>query len=199
MNRVFIQANNKQEIGAKVAEFALKKNSKNPDNFSVTIINVDNNQAFKNFAGTTYKRWGKIVRNEGSDLQSFVLSRFMPPELMSYQGKAVAIDPDIFTLGDINDLFAIDMQGKAIAACRKKGGWDSSMMLLDCSKLNHWKVENIMSRLSNHEIDFDEVMYLKDENSVLELPRIWNNLDTLTPETKLLHTTNRLTQPWKTG
>ncbi len=41
-------------------------------------------------------------------------------------------------------------------------------------------------------------MQLKFEK-VLEIPREWNMLDQVTAETKMLHTTGRLTQPWRTG
>lgn len=199
MNTVFIHTNNKQSIGAVLSRYSLSKNSKNSKAFKIEFINVDELPEFQDFHGKTYLRNGQEIIHDMNDLQSFTLSRFMPPQLMYYQGRAVVIDPDIFAIGDVNELFALDMQGNAIAVCRKKDAWDSSMMLLDCAKLKRWKMEDILGRLERRELDYVDLMTLKTEKSVLEVPRIWNNLDTLTPETMLLHTTNRLTQPWKTG
>src|SRR3546814_5002996 len=71
----------------------------------------------------------------------------MPPELMGGQGRAVVIDPDVFAVGDIGELLARDMQGKAMM-CRARPGHNrraeylaSSVMLLDCAKLTHWRCE----------------------------------------------------------
>ncbi len=199
MNTVFIHTNNKQGLGAILSHYSFKRASKNPDAFDVRYINTDETHAFQNFHGKKYLRAGREILYDRDDLQSFTLSRFMPPELMQYQGKAVVVDPDIFAFSDVNELFRLDMQGNPIAACRKHDAWDSSMMLLDCAQLRHWKISDILRRLEQKEIDYNDMTQLRKEESILELPRIWNNLDTLTPDTKLIHTTKRLTQPWKTG
>jgi len=60
-------------------------------------------------------------------------------------------------------------------------------------------MDDFLNMLETGKIDYSDLMTLKLEKRVIEIPRIWNNLDTLTPETKMVHTTNRLTQPWKTG
>lgn len=180
MNKVFIQSNDKQYFGALVAKFAIERNARTP--LPVEIINSDRLEVFKNF-----------VNVRGGALQSFTLTRFMPPELMGYMGKAIVIDPDIFALADLNELFALDMQGKAILACTKKGAYDSSVMVLDCAKLKHWKSTELVAR------EYDRLMSLVDEPSVGELSRVWNDLDHVDESTKMFHTTVRLTQPWKTG
>lgn len=199
MNKVFIQTNNKQLFGAILAKFAIEKNLKDKDSVSVEFINVDTIPVFKDFAYKKYLFAGQIRKYEPSDLQSFTISRFMAPELANYQGHVVVMDPDIFALTDINELFALDTEGKAITCCEKKSAWDTSVMLLDTPKLKHWKIEDILNTLSEKKIDYTDLMTLKKEVSIQELPRIWNNLDELTPATKLIHMTNRLTQPWKTG
>ena len=46
-----------------------------------------------------------VKRNwRNDDLQSFTPLRFMPPELMGYQGRAVVVDPDVFAVGDVFEL-----------------------------------------------------------------------------------------------
>jgi len=198
--KIFIHTNNKQGIGALISKFSFES-TLSDKNISVEFINVDVIDVFKNFAGKTYTRNGKDITYNPADLQSFTLSRFMPPELMNYEGRAVVVDPDIFALKDISELFSMDLHGKSIACCSKKGAWDTSMMVLDCAKLQHWNMGGILKSLVRKERNYSEIMTLEKEpdDSVLDVSRIWNNLDTLTPETYMIHMTNRLTQPWKTG
>jgi hypothetical protein len=200
MEKIFIHTNNKQNIGAVLSKFSFEKAS-GDKKVEVGFINVDNHPAFKVFAGKAYKRKGQKVIYDPNDLQSFTLSRFMPPELMNFQGRALVVDPDVFAIQDATPLLSLDMQGKAIAACRKKDAWDTSVMLLDCKKLKHWKIESTLKDLEEDRVDYADLMTLKreDASTILEIPRIWNHLDTLTDETKMIHMTNRLTQPWRTG
>ena len=197
-NKVFIHTNNKQLLGAKLAEYAILRNLSNKD-IKIIILNVDERQDFKEFIGKSYKRSGKDYSHKEDDLQSFTLSRFLPPELMHYGGRSVVIDPDIFALSDISPLFEMDMNGKAVAACKKKSSWDSSVMLMENKLLTHWSMAQILDDLSSYKLDYNNIMTLKFENSVHELSRNWNDLDNLTSKTLMLHTTNRLTQPWRTG
>lgn len=199
MKTVFIHTNNKQYIGALLGKFSIERKLPSGTDITVKIINVDNLPVFKNFAGKTYLRGGKEMVYDPNDLQSFTLSRFMPPEEMNFEGRAIVIDPDIFATDDITPLMNLDMKGCAIAACKKGDSWQSSSMLMECSKLTHLRISDLLSKLENKELDYTDIMSLKKESSILELPSIWNSLDVLTKETKLLHTTNRLTQPWRTG
>lgn len=200
MRKAFIQANDKQLLGAKLAKYAIERGLRAKGSIPVEIVNVDREPMFKAFAGKRYLRQGREVVYDPADLQSFTLTRFLPPERMGFQGQAVVIDPDIFVLGDLTELFDLGTAGKAIAACRKKDAWDSSVMLLDCAKLGHWKVGEWLKEMEARRLDYDTVMTLKaDIDDVREIPRVWNSLDELASGTKLLHTTGRLTQPWKTG
>lgn len=198
-NTLFIQANTKQMVGALLAKFAAERQRKDPNAFDVQIINVETVPAFKEFTWAGFKRGEETRVQDPNDLQSFTLTRLMPPELMGYEGRAVVIDPDIFALKDITPLFEMDLKGNALAACAKKGAWDSSVMVLDCAKLKHWKIADILSSLKDGTGDYRTWMQLRAEKNVLELSRDWNSLDVITHTTGMLHTTVRLTQPWKTG
>ena len=195
MYRVFIQTNSKQLFGAYLARYALMRSTPEVD---VQLMNVDTIPEFKKIAGMRYLRTGVPVTYDPNDLQSFTISRFLPPQLMGYRGRALVIDPDIFALADISPLFLMDLGGKSLAACPRRDAWDSSVMLLDCERLKHWNVATFLDQLRSQELDYDVLMTLRKE-SVLSLDRIWNSLDQLDEHTKMLHTTNRLTQPWKTG
>jgi hypothetical protein len=203
---VFIHTNHKQIAGAIVAAHSLKRASKTPDAFDVKIIDIRDYSYFKDYDGKNYLRGGEQRPWLFEDLQSFTPSRFMPPELMGYQGRAIVIDPDIFAVADIMDLFNYDMEGKSVLVFHRPkagGGHDlmTSVMLMECSKLTHWKVEETFLKMFKSEVDYDDWLSLRleDPSTIGRLPQVWNHFDTLAPETKMLHTTHRRTQPWKSG
>lgn len=158
--------------------------------------------------GQMYRRDGEMRPWLNDDLQSFTPLRFTPPQLMNYTGQAVIMDPDIFAIGDIWDLLSRDMRGAAVM-CRpksgrkgRKGAWASSVMLLDCAKLQHWQFEqNFAEMFEPVKRDYMDWVSLKleDRNTIAPLENEWNDFDNLTENTKLLHNTKRKTQPWKTG
>ena len=205
--KVFIQTNHKQILGAYVAAYLLKRNSANPEAFEVELMELKDLPALHGRSGQHYRRNGVDVAWDNEDLQSFTLTRFLPPELMGYQGRAVVIDPEVFALGDVNELLAMDMQGKAIR-CRhiaahkqQPDHWATSVMLLDNAKLTHWRWQENLDELFSGKRDYRDWMslLLEDQSTIGDLDEVWNSLDKLTPETRMLHTTKRLTQPWKTG
>ena len=118
---VFIHTNHKQIVGALVAKYALRRNSRHNDKFEVRIIEKKDYPFFDAREGQTYLRDGVKRTWLNDDLQSFTPLRFMPPELMGYKGRSVVIDPDIFAVGDVWELLSRDMQGKAIM-CRRRAG-----------------------------------------------------------------------------
>lgn len=206
-NAVFIHTNPKQIVGALVARHALRSRSAAPERFDVRIVQTVDFPAFARFEGRSYLREGKQAVWRNDDLQSFTPLRFAVPELMGYAGRAVLIDPDIFALGDINELLERDMDGAAVLARRMAGDsrrplhYTSSVMLMDCARLAHWQWEADFERVFRGERDYRDWMWLLLEppGSVASLEPDWNDFDRLTPETKLLHNTKRRTQPWKTG
>ena len=73
-------------------------------------------------------------------------------------------------------------------------------MLLKNEQLAHWKIRDIIQSLTSRENDYRYYMNLDfEKSSISEIPCSLNHLDRLDDETVLLHNTNRLTQPWKTG
>ncbi len=162
-------------------------------------MNVNEMPLFEAFAGVRFRRGSQLPIYDPHELQSFTLSRFMPPELMGFSGRALVIDPDVFALADVGELFATDLRDNAIAACRGKHGWDSSVMLLNCAKLAHWKISDILAALKNLSGDYFDLIQLRMEPKILELPSKWNSHDRIGPETKMVHMTRVHTQPWKTG
>ena len=204
---VFIHTNHKQMLGALVGRHALQRNSAAADKFEVRILDTADYPFLQEREGQLFLRDGEKRAWRYEDLQSFTPLRFLPPELMGYQGRAVVIDPDIFAAGDIWELLSRDMQGKAIV-CRPRSGnkllegcMASSVMLLDCARLTHWRCREDFSELFAFKRDYSDWICLKLEprDSLGLFEHEWNDFDHLGPNTKLLHNTKRQTQPWKTG
>lgn len=204
---VFIQSNDKQHLGAVIAEYALRRNSQHNDRFDIRIMNYDDFPFLREHEGRHYLRDGGKRLWVRDDLQSFTPTRFLPPQLMNYSGRAVVIDPDVFACADIWELLSRDMQGHAIL-CRPKSGSKgrrgclaTSVMLLDNARLTHWKVEEHFDAMFRFERDYMKWVCLKyeDPETIGLFEPEWNDFDHLTPQTRMLHTTKRKTQPWKTG
>jgi hypothetical protein len=204
---VFIHTNPKQIVGAIVSQYSMRRNSKHPDDFEIRVINTVDHAFLHRREGQEYLRDGvtRIWRN--SDLQSFTPLRFMPPELMGYDGRAVVVDPDVFAVGDVWELLSRDMQGAAIM-CRprsgskeKRGMMATSVMLLDCARLTHWKTQQDFEEMFEFRRDYMAwvCLRLEDRDTIGLFENEWNDLDKFTPATRMLHTTRRKTQPWKTG
>lgn len=206
-NTVFIHTNEKQMVGAIVSEHSFKRNSQNPDAFDVRIIRREDHGFFADFEGRKFLRAGSWRVWKNDDLQSFTPTRFMPPELMGYKGKAVVVDPDVFAVGDVNELFERDMKGYAVMAKPRHGHngrsdyMATSVMLLDCAKLRHWKLAKLFSEMFEGKLDYEDLITLNAEpkGTVGHLESCWNDFDRLEADTKLIHNTKRRTQPWKTG
>ena len=81
------------------------------------------------------------------------------------------------------------------------GYFASSVMLLDCAKLRHWRCEEQFNELFEFKRDYMDWVSLKLEprETIGLLEKEWNDFDRLTAATKMLHNTRRITQPWKTG
>ena len=204
---VFIHSNRKQRLGALVSAYSLRSRSADPGAFDVRILWAEDYPFIAARDGQPYLREGRTVVWVEDDLQSFPPLRFDVPRAMGYAGRAVVIDPDVFAVGDVRELLAHEMGGRAVLAKRmpadgrKPLHWASSVMLLDCARLGHWRCEEDFARLFTFERDYNDWMWLLLEppGTVGELEEHWNHFDTLDATTKLLHNTHRRTQPWKTG
>ena len=76
----------------------------------------------------------------------------------------------------------------------------SEVMLVDADKIR-WDYEKILFDLFNLKIDYSDLINLKfiDSNLIQTAPSIYNQQDNIIDKTIILHTTNRITQPWKEG
>ena len=203
---IFIHTNDKQMLGALVSAHSFRRNSREPDALDVRILNASDYPELQQ-RGRTFLRGGHVREWDPDDLQSFTPARFAIPGHLGYQGLALVTDPDVFAVGDAAELFSRDLEGKAIW-CTPRPGYHkltdplaTSVMLLDCAKLRHWRFEDGLAALWTHEVDYLDWINLRleDLDTIGLLEPEWNDFDRLTQGTKLLHNTKRRTQPWKTG
>jgi len=204
---VFVHTNERQWLGALVAEYSFRRNSAHADKFDVRFIHTRDYPYLRAKEGQAFLRGGTSRVWRMDDLQSFTPLRFMPPKLMNWQGRAVVTDPDVFAVGDVYELLTRDMGGAAVMGRHRSGksekGYQvaTSVMLLDCARLRHWDAEKEFDQLFRSEKDYKEWMVLayEEPSNIGYIEDCWNDFDHLDENTRLLHNTKRKTQPWKTG
>lgn len=203
---VFIHTNAKQRLGALVSAHSFRRNAGDPDGFEVRLLELADFPELQE-KGRSFRRNGHVRHWDPDDLQSFTPLRFAVPDVMGHQGIALVVDPDVFAVADVASLFVRDLEGKAIWCRARPGHNDSpdylatSVMLLACAKLPHWRFADDLAALWRGELDYVDWIELRREDraTIGLLEPEWNDFDRLTPQTRLLHTTKRRTQPWKTG
>lgn len=204
---VFVHTNEKQWLGALVAEYSFRRNSRNPSAFDVKFIHTRDYPFLAAKEGQRFLRAGTQRVWRMDDLQSFTPLRFLPPKLMNWQGRAVVTDPDVFAVGDVNELLDQDMGDAAVMGRHRSGKSQksyqvaTSVLLMDCARLQHWDVEAEFDQLFRGEKDYKEWMVLAYEapENIGFIENYWNDFDNLDDQTRLIHNTKRKTQPWKTG
>ena len=107
ISTVFIQANPRQMLGARISAYSYKRNSRSPHSFDVRIMTLDDFPRLKQ-SGQSILRAGHVRAWDPDDLQSFSPLRFAPPTLMKWQGLALVTDPDCFGVGDVAQLFLLE-------------------------------------------------------------------------------------------
>lgn len=199
--KIFICTNDSQLIAAKVSKNSIIRHSKYSEN-DIEFIQASEVNELSYLFSKPYLRKGRMEMFDKNDIQSFTLLRFYTPELMNYQGRALVLDPDIFLVQKgIEELESFNFDSISIYARKalQKNSWGSSVMLLSCEKLKHWSLESFIQKLHQGEIDYDDLINLRYENSISPLQTKWNEFDNLRSDTILLHLTERLTQPWRAG
>tara|TARA_B100002019_G_C21232601_1_gene580920 strand:+ start:476 stop:1321 length:846 start_codon:yes stop_codon:yes gene_type:complete len=202
MHKVFICSNHEQSIAAKISKFSILKRSslKSED---VSIIYKEDLDFINKIEGKTILREGSDFIFPVNDMQNFTLLRFYIPELMKYKGKALVIDPDIFLIRHgLESLFSLDTKNVALY-CRpgkQKNTWSTSVMMIDAEKLLHWNIHKLIESLREKKLDYRDLISLSFEKSKIgSLGSLWNEYDIIKEDTILLHTTEKITQPWRTG
>jgi hypothetical protein len=194
--KILIQANKFQRLAAEVSKYSfIKQGIKD-----VEIINLeDQNILIKNF-GKKYLRNGKLTTYEYNDLQSFTLLRFIPTKL-SIKDFCLIVDPDIFAVTNPIPEIEKILDNKIDIYCTKiNNQLRSEVMILNLKK-NIWDFESIINDLFSQKIDYSDLINLKfiEKKKIKIINNKFNEHDNIRTNTIFLHTSNRLTQPWKEG
>lgn len=198
MNRIFIGFDSAQAVASQVLEYSIRRHAKRP--VEIVHVRLDEMRA-------------KGFSRPHDPLQSteFTYTRFLVPWLCGYEGTALFIDGDMLALGDLTELFDLDMGPYALRVVKhdhrpaegvKMGklgmtqtsyprkNW-SSLMLMRCDRLKCWTKEAIETRsgawLHRFEPIPDALIGDVDGSA-------WNVLDRYDERTKLVHYTSG--GPW---
>ena len=192
--KIYIQSNRFQQLAAKVSEDTFKSFG-----LETEIILAENYKQITNFFGSSYIRKGKKVIFK-DDLQSFTLLRFLIPKLSKANSPIMIVDPDIFAINDPKTILNSTLENDKIYCTFIDNKPRTEMMVLN-PKYNFWNFNEIIQKLFNLEIDYDDLFNLNfiEKFKISEVKNIFNSLDKIDHDTVLLHTTNRRTQPWKEG
>lgn len=120
-----------------------------------------------------------------SGCTGFTNHRFLIPSLCGYQGYAIYFDVDMLLLGDIAELWSR----------RTSGMWCTTAMrddvaVIDCDAFRDITAAGVKGARK------DAIRRQIGARRLLNIPGAWNCIDSLTPDTKLLHYSDLDRQPW---
>ena len=195
--KILIQRNNKQKLVSKIAAASFIKQGILAND--ILFLEFENNALLNSQVGKKYLRKGKIKIFK-NDLQSFTLMRFYGPEFVHYKEKILIIDPDVFAIKNPKNISSFLDDKNSLACTFINHEPRTEVMLVNAEKVK-WKFNEIVEKLFNLEIDYNDLMNLNFDKS-LKISRLdinYNSHDIITKDTIFLHTSNRITQPWKEG
>lgn len=202
--RVFIGSGEASLIERKVLIYSIKKNT--PADVDICVFNGSHDTLEKNNEPPV--RVNMSLRAKYLNFTEFSNYRFLIPRICDFNGRAIFIDSDTLCLGNLGDLFYMDMKDNDLIA---KGGaygktgdkrWGLSVMLMDCSKAR-FDLEKYLDEVEENKFTYTDFHQLSPEFQkyhpfkVGELDPQWNDFDHYDANTKVIHYTNLFSQPWK--
>lgn len=204
--RVFIGSGEASLLERKVLIYSLHRNSNREIDiytFNGTHNSIERNQDEPFLAPMPLK---VKYRN----VTEFSYYRFLIPEICQHQGKAIWLDSDMIALGDIGELFDTPMNGAGLLM--KKTAYPDlapeqdprcpAVMLIDCEKVR-FDLEALIQESDRKLYSERDLMHMTTQFrqvhpfEVGEFDPEWNIRDYWNQNTKLIHYTNLMTQPWK--
>ncbi|MGH8614703.1 MAG: glycosyltransferase [Gammaproteobacteria bacterium] len=186
--RVFVAVAEAQMLAVKVLEYSIKKHT----SMSATVFPMH----LSDIEIPVPRDPKKQPRTP------FSFQRFLIPQLMNWQGRAIYLDSDMQVFKDMRALWTLPFNGAQLLAAREPSETGRrpqfSVMLLDCSALD-WRIEDIVSRLDDGSLSYEDLMYhMKVANGIqADIDPAWNSLERYKPgSTALVHYTDMNAQPW---
>ena len=190
--KIYIQSNKFQNLAANVSKYSFERFG-----HEVKIMSLEENKLLLSQLNRKILRKGKISTYK-NDIQSFTFLRFLAPELNKNDEMIMVIDPDIFAIKDPKEILNYHNKNSDISCTFYNGVPRSEMMVINSKKIK-WNFDEIIKNIFNLNTDYTDLMSLRFDNNlnINELDRKFNMHDKIDEDTVLLHTTNRITQPWK--
>ena len=195
--KIYICTNKFQKIAAMAAAFSFKKFGYD----NIEILELEKNELLMSKLNSSFLRNKKLIKFE-YDLQSFTLLRFLPFEKKNHE-DCLIIDPDVFAVKNptafLNNI--ISNNDFDIGCTVINSLFRSEVILLKNTNFS-WNFKDIIDDLFNHKIDYNDLINFKSNkyfSNIFTLPIRVNEHDTINNDTLLLHTSQRITQPWKEG
>jgi lipopolysaccharide biosynthesis glycosyltransferase len=147
------------------------------------------------------------LRAKYLNITEFSNYRFLIPQLCEFKGRAIWLDSDTISFGDLNDLFNAPMNGMDLLAKPSKGPrgdprWGLSVALFDCERCR-FDLDLYVDEISRGLYHYNDMQQMTEAFLKLHPFRLgsidlqWNVYDELDERTQLIHYTNLHTQPWK--
>lgn len=131
----------------------------------------------------------------------FSFCRWQIPELCKYHGRAIYMDADIAVIDDIRKVWDPEMSLPALARPTADKRFYTSVMVLDCAELTHWKYQELLSRVRMRPTHYAGIMWASlvspYHHDFGDLPGHWNEMDQLKQRTSAVHYTDLQRQPWR--
>ncbi len=197
---VFIGSGEASKLERKVLIHSLQRNSKRP--LDIRVFNGTHNAVER--AGHAPVLAPMSLEIKYRNITEFSLYRYLIPELMAYQGRAIYLDSDMISLGEIGELSDADMAGRDFLAKPEYGAdsWTTSVMLIDCAT-TRFDLQQIYAEIDEGLYDYADFSRMtpaflaQHPYRVGQIDPRWNEFDRWDGETRLIHYTDLLTQPWK--
>lgn len=183
MIRVFIGTEPAQWLPTEVLKHSILRRSKELFEF-VELKNIPLNLHIKMYTG-------------------FSFYRFSIPEACNFEGRAIYLDADIMVLCDLKELNEMEMNNHGVLARphEKNKGFFTSVMLMQCDKLKHWKIHHwvnlINAGIAAYDLTLAAMPSSLSHKDFGPFETKWNDLDHWDEQTKIIHYTHVPSQPWK--
>jgi lipopolysaccharide biosynthesis glycosyltransferase len=198
--RIFIGSGEASLLERKVLIQSIRKNTKRP--LDIWVINGTHNAIERNDDTPFLAPLSLTLKYQNAT--EFSLYRYLIPELVCHEGRAIYMDSDMICTGDIGELFDTPMDDFDFLAVPEYGQsqWATSVMLINCEKCR-FDLTGIFADIDTGLYTytdfsrFNHTFITNRSYSIGKLDPHWNEFDHHDAKTKLIHYTNLLTQPWK--
>lgn len=197
---VFIGSGEASKLERKVLIYSLRKNTSRP--LDIRVFNGTHNAL--EVAGRAPSLVPMPLEIKYRNVTEFSLYRYLIPTMMEGRGRAIHLDSDMIALGDIVELYDAEMGDRHFLAKPEYGpqAWTTSVMLIDCAR-TRFDLERIFAEIDQGLYSYSDFSRMApaflDHHPyrIGEIDPRWNEFDSCDDETRLIHYTNLLSQPWK--